>query len=594
MTQRQRTFGYGAILAAIFAMLVSSGTTLHAQQDPGPAQLLSADQLDNLVAPIALYPDPLISQILVATTYPLEVVEASQWLQRNPNLRDEALTQAALNQDWDPSVQALVVFPGVLKYLTEDIAWTTDLGNAFLAQEGDVMDAIQRMRDRAARSGKLATTAEQQVIRVEDSGQPVYEILPTNPTVVYVPVYDPYWIWGAPVYYHYARWYYPPHAPYLYFGSAVYIDAYFGTRWYGSPWNGPGYQAWNNWGWRPAWNTHNVVVNNVFINNHHFNSNRSYNTGSYSTGTIAWSHDVSHRRGVVYPSTASFDRYRRDPRDVARPQQALSQGRSAPTQPVSRSAGTVNTSNTPRPAERSSYRPEARQDARLDSRQNSRPPVAGSDTRQETRVAGRDSTPNSPNRDNRVASDYRNSSYPGSSRTSASPMPTPSRSAQSGLSRPSTPAPAVSSSQNSSISGSRYPASTRDGQPARSVGTSITRPESPTSYRQNASPRAPQEYASVRQAGPATAATPYQAALPRQSALASPSAPVVRNAPMQRTAPVLNVQGSPRQSAPPSGAASAVRTAPAQHQEAPSSNSQGGGRSSSGGSNGGGNSRGRR
>ncbi len=245
---------------------------------PVPRQLLSADQLDYLVAPIALYPDPLISQILVATTYPLEIVEASQWLQRNPNLRDEALTQSALNQDWDPSVQALVVFPGVLRYLTEDISWTTNLGNAFLAQEGDVMDAIQRMRDRAARSGKLATTAEQQVIRVEDSGHPVYEILPANPTVMYVPVYDPYWIWGAPVYYPYARWYYPPHAPYLYFSSAVYIDAYFGSRWYGSAWYGPGYQVWNNWGWRPAWTSHNVVVNNVFIDNHHFNSNRLQNT----------------------------------------------------------------------------------------------------------------------------------------------------------------------------------------------------------------------------------------------------------------------------------------------------------------------------
>src|SRR5215471_8418214 len=137
MTKRLRTFGLGALLAAIFAMLVSSGSMLLAQpQDPAPAQLLSADQLDDLVAPIALYPDPLISQILVATTYPLEVVEASQWLQRNPNPRDEALTQAAQGQDWDPSVQALIVFPGVLKYLTEDIAWTTNLGNAFLAQEG--------------------------------------------------------------------------------------------------------------------------------------------------------------------------------------------------------------------------------------------------------------------------------------------------------------------------------------------------------------------------------------------------------------------------------------------------------------------------
>jgi len=592
MTRRQRIFGYGALLAAIFVMLVSSGTTLQAGQDPaGPAQLLSADQLDNLVAPIALYPDPLISQILVAATYPLELVEASQWLQRNPNLRDEALTQAALNQDWDPSVQALVVFPGVLKYLTEDIAWTTDLGNAFLAQEGDVMDAIQRMRDRAARSGKLATSAEQQVIRMEDSGQVVYEILPTNPTVVYVPVYDPYWIWGAPIYYPYARWYYPPHAPYLYFGSAVYLDAYFGTRWYGSPWNGPGYQAWNNWGWRPAWNSRNVIVNNVFINNHHFNSARTYS----STGTIAWSHDVSHRRGVVYPTTASFDRYRRDPRDVARPQQAVSQGRSAPVQSVARSAGTINTSNTSRPAERSGYRPEVRQDAHVETRQDSRPPVARSDTRQDTRVAGRGSTPNIPNQDNRVASDFRNSPYPGgTSRTLTTPVPTPSRSPQAGLARPSMPAPATVSSQNSSISGSRYPASTRDNQPGRGVSTSSTRSAASPSYRQNPSPRAPQEYATVRQAGPAASASPYQAALPRQSASITPSAPGVQTGPLQRTAPPSNVQGSPRQSVPSSGAASAVRSTPAQHGAAPSSSAAGGGQGSNGGSNGGGNSRGRR
>src|SRR5882672_9254382 len=196
MTQPMRTFGYGATLAAIFFLIMSSGGAVQAQQDPVPGQLLSADQLDYLVAPIALYPDPLISQILVAATYPLEIVEASQWLQRNPNVRGTALTQAALNQDWDPSIQALVVFPDVLKYLTEDVSWTTNLGNAFLAQEGDVMDAIQRMRDRAAQSGKLKTTAEQQVIQTYDAGQPVYEIIPTNPTVIYVPVYDPYWIWG--------------------------------------------------------------------------------------------------------------------------------------------------------------------------------------------------------------------------------------------------------------------------------------------------------------------------------------------------------------------------------------------------------------
>jgi Protein of unknown function (DUF3300) len=595
MTQRQRTFGYGVILAAIFAMVVSTGSTLQARQDPGPAQLLSPDQLDNLVAPIALYPDPLISQILVATTYPLEVVEASQWLQRNPNLRDEALTEAAQAQDWDPSIQALVVFPGVLKYLTEDVAWTTDLGNAFLAQEGDVMDAIQRMRDRAARSGKLATTAEQQVIRVEYSGQPVYEILPTNPTVVYVPVYDPYWIWGAPVYYPYARWYYPPHAPYLYFGSAVYIDAYFGTRWYGSPWNGPGYQAWNNWGWRPAWNSHNVVVNNVFINNHHFNSNRSY-----SSGTIAWSHEVEHRRGVVYPTTASFDRYRSDPRDVARPQQTYAQGRSVPTQVASRSAGTLN---APRQVERSSGRTDVRQDARVNTQQGSRP-AARPDTRQDTRVVGRDSTPTSPNP--RGSSDVRNdrgSSYQGSNRVSSGPAPlTPSRSNQLALSRPSTPAPGVSSSQTaSSWSGTRNPGAPREYQQGRSVGggASAARPEPQASYRGTASDRERQNYPAVRQANPvASPAQPsYQASLPRQSAPMRQSAPETRYVPAQRavTSPApSNVQTSPRQSAPPSGSASAVRSGPAQHQETASSNSQGGGRNSSGGSNGGGNSRGRR
>src|SRR5712671_6946398 len=136
MTQRQFPIRFGFGIAALFALLfIPTAAVLHAQE-PAPAnQLLNPNQLDDLVAPIALYPDPLISQILVAATYPLEVVEASQWLQRNPNLTGAALTQAVDQQDWDPSVQALVPFPDVLKYLTEDIGWTTSLGNAFLAQE---------------------------------------------------------------------------------------------------------------------------------------------------------------------------------------------------------------------------------------------------------------------------------------------------------------------------------------------------------------------------------------------------------------------------------------------------------------------------
>jgi hypothetical protein len=200
---------------------------------PPPGQTLSPDQLQGLVAPIALYPDPLISQILVASTYPLEVVQAYQWLQRNPGLSGTALTEAASQQNWDPSVQALVPFPDVLKRLNEDVTWTTNLGNAFLAQQGDVMDAIQNMRQRAQQAGKLNTSPQQRVEQTTDSGRPVIQIVPANPDVIYVPVYDPVWIWGAPVWYPYPRWYWPPapvFAPGVYFGfgAGIHIGLFFG------------------------------------------------------------------------------------------------------------------------------------------------------------------------------------------------------------------------------------------------------------------------------------------------------------------------------------------------------------------------------
>src|SRR5258708_1923836 len=107
-------------------------------EQPNPTALLSREQLDNLVAPIALYPDPLLSQILVASTYPLELVQASQWLRQIPKLNGPALTEAAQQQNWDPSVQALVIFPDLIQRLTQDVTWTQNLGNAFLAQQADV------------------------------------------------------------------------------------------------------------------------------------------------------------------------------------------------------------------------------------------------------------------------------------------------------------------------------------------------------------------------------------------------------------------------------------------------------------------------
>jgi len=175
-----------------WSILYGQATTTTVNVEPANAaeavELLSPNQVDDLVAPIALYPDPLIGQILVAATYPIEVVEASQWLQRNPGLVGSELTKAAEAQPWDPSVQALVMFPDVIKRLNEDIAWTTNLGNAFLSQQADVMNAIQRMRLRAQQSGKLISTPEQQVITAAEGAEAVVEIIPANPEVLYVPV----------------------------------------------------------------------------------------------------------------------------------------------------------------------------------------------------------------------------------------------------------------------------------------------------------------------------------------------------------------------------------------------------------------------
>src|ERR1041385_3025412 len=129
-------------------------------QAPPPSQLMSQDQLRNLVAPIALYPDALLSQVLVASTYPLEVVEAGQWLQQNRNLRGQDLVSAAAQQNWDASIQALVVFPDIVNRLNSDIRWTTDLGNAFLAQQSDVMNAVQQLRAEARANGRLQSNAQ--------------------------------------------------------------------------------------------------------------------------------------------------------------------------------------------------------------------------------------------------------------------------------------------------------------------------------------------------------------------------------------------------------------------------------------------------
>src|SRR5215467_7432596 len=182
-------------VALLSAVALVSGESFSQAQSQKPeagstqqqAAKIPADQLDSLVAPIALYPDPLLAQILAAATYPLEIVQLDQWLKAHKDLKDKALADAVAKQPWDPSVQALAALPDVVDRLANDIKWTTDLGNAFLAQQSDVMDAVQRMRKKAQDKGSLKTNEQQTVQTKTIESKPVIIIEQANPEVVYVP-----------------------------------------------------------------------------------------------------------------------------------------------------------------------------------------------------------------------------------------------------------------------------------------------------------------------------------------------------------------------------------------------------------------------
>ena len=160
-------------IAVLCSALLLQGSAISAVQTQGQGQAaepaqeeapkIPPDQLDSLVAPIALYPDPMLAQVLAASTYPLELIQLQQWLVKNNSLKDKALVDAVQKQPWDPSVQGMVALPDVVKRLADDIQWTTDLGNAFLAQQSDVMEAVQRMRKKAEGTGNLKSTEQQKV-----------------------------------------------------------------------------------------------------------------------------------------------------------------------------------------------------------------------------------------------------------------------------------------------------------------------------------------------------------------------------------------------------------------------------------------------
>ena len=299
---------HALVAIACVALLSSGNAALLAQTEPAtqPAVQESAtpapeapkipnDQLDSLVSPIALYPDPLLAQTLAASTYPLEVIQLQQWLAKNPKLKDKALADAVAKQNWDPSIQSMAALPEVVKQLAENIAWTSDLGNAFLAQQSDVMDAVQRMRAKAQGAGNLKASKEQKVETKQVEGKTVVVIEQADPKVVYVPSYNPTAVYGPPVY-PYPSIYYPPYVPgrLLAFGTGIAIGA-----------------AWGNggWGYGCGWGNNNVNVNVNNFNKNTINSVNRNNINNANRSGNTWQHNAQHRGGAPYSNKTTANKY---------------------------------------------------------------------------------------------------------------------------------------------------------------------------------------------------------------------------------------------------------------------------------------------
>jgi hypothetical protein len=300
MRPPKKWFAVAVICASAAVLAAQDSAPPPADQSQQNAPLETPDQLDTLVAPIALYPDSLLSQILAASTYPLEIAELSQWLPQNRGLSGDALMNAARDQGWDPSVTALAAFPEVVNNLARDIRWTTELGNAFLAQQGDVMAAVQRMRAQAQAAGKLQSNAQENVETETQDGQTAIEIVPTNPQVIYVPEYNPAWVWGAPVIGYYPPVWYPGVSFGFGWGGGIFINTFFGGC---CGWGGFG------WGWQPHWYDHQIYVNNYFFHRYGFyDYHEGGGWGFHGAGV--WQHDPMHRLGVPYANHEVANRFR--------------------------------------------------------------------------------------------------------------------------------------------------------------------------------------------------------------------------------------------------------------------------------------------
>jgi hypothetical protein len=291
-----KAFMHALAWFVIVLLIAPAGVMAQDKGEAAQPAKFKQEELDQMLAPVALYPDSLLTQVLMASTYPLEVVQADRWAKQNKDMKGDALAKALEAQPWDPSVKSLVNFPQVLTMMSEKLELTQKLGDAFLAQQKDVMDTIQNLRKKAEASGNLKTTKEQKVIVEKET----IIIESANPQVIYVPSYNPTVVYGA--------WAYPSYPPYPYYPPGYGVGAAFVT----------GVAVGAAWGY--AWGHSNWHGGDVDIDvNRNTNINSNINREKYKqqyqgkgqAGQGQWQHDASHRGGAAYRDQGTAQKYNR-------------------------------------------------------------------------------------------------------------------------------------------------------------------------------------------------------------------------------------------------------------------------------------------
>lgn len=382
-------------------MAASVAASVATAQDRAPFR---QEELDQMLAPIALYPDPLLSQILMASTYPLEVVQASRWSRANPSVKGQDAVRAVEPMDWDPSVKSLAAFPQVLAMMDSKLEWTESLGEAFMGQQAEVMNTVQALRRKADAAGNLLSSDQMRVAR---EGEYIY-LAPPAPEIVYVPYYDPMLVYGP--------WWWPAYPPVFWAPPAYYV--------------GPAYRPGFYWGsgisisatfffGHADWRRHRVTVVRNQVSNVTVNRTTVINAPAARSRTV-WQHDPAHRRGAPFQRAAARQQFE---------QRASAAG----TAPASRSAA------RPAPSSIQQRQPGPREATRVERRDPAQSRIAPENNRQSVIQGGRPAA----RQDSRGA-------QPGARNRAASPAPqaserrdAPRPQAQSTPPRPAATAPAA-------------------------------------------------------------------------------------------------------------------------------------------------------